>query len=735
MASSPERLPQRLIRFGDFTLDPIRGTLSRHGIRLKLQPQPRRILEMLIETAPGILSREDMQRDIWGNDVAVDVEQSLNFCIRQIRIALNDGSKEPRFIETIPRLGYRFMVPILRDGANAASLTLLNPQPVAPAEAAEAASDVLPDAPLPSLQRPSLRKWLSMGAVAIAIIVAVVVGVQRSAMRRESHPLKISYVTTYPGDELDPSLSPDGSQVAFAWGGNRNENRDIYVLPVGGQNPLRLTQDPADDMSPAWSPDGRSIAFLRRYDDARANIMLIPALGGPERSLYSINLVARLTEPAQRLLAWSPNGKWLVFTQSEPGGSVLTLLSLESGAVRSIFRRRSARFEDTSPALSRDGRWLAFARFDSTATSAILIQRMTDRMEPEGEPSPVINVGPNTHSPAWNEDGKHLLFIDGHSIKEFELGGSTSVVYEGDSEFQGLTVGGSRTIAVRSPENSDIFAIPLQLGGLSAAGPPAPLIQSSAIDSLPRFSPDGRQLAFVSYRSGSGEVWLADADGGNERQLTNLRAHIAGFPRWSPDGKRIAFHARVPSLSQAYVLDVASGIPRQVTNDSSESGTPSWSSDGHSLLISKMTPGEWSISKISLEAGTQQPLFHGEGSFPIIAPGGRLVVYSKKTRRGIFARTLDQYSAGSVEEQLVDDYFPPFGGIYPVEDGVYYTGSTSLGVTRAFRFYSFETKKSIDIAPAPSTIKLGLSVSPDRRRLAYCAEVEGNADLILLERK
>jgi Tol biopolymer transport system component len=436
------------------------------------------------------------------------------------------------------------------------------------------------------------------------------------------------------------------------------------------------------------------------------------------------------------MLAWDPNGKWLVFAQSEPAGNrVLALLSLESGAVRTAFRPPDARFEDGSPAFSRDGRWLAFARFKSSATSMILIQRMTDRMEPDGEPRLVANVGPNPHSPVWNEDGKHLLFIDGHSIKEFAVSGSTSVVYDGDSEFQGLTVGGSRTIAVRSPENSDIFAIPLQPGGLSAAGPPAPLIQSSAIDSLPRFSPDGRHLAFVSYRGGGGDVWLADADGGNERQLTNLRAHIAGFPRWSPDGKRIAFHARVPSLSQVYVLDVASGIPRQVTNDSSESGTPSWSSDGHSLLISKMTPGEWSVFKISAETGTQHPLFHGEGSFPIIAPGRNLVLYSKNTRRGIFARTLDQFSAGGVEEQLVDDYFPPFGGIYPVEDGIYYSGSTSLGVTRAFRFYSFETKKSIDIAPAPSTIKLGLSVSPDRRRLAYCAEVEGNADLILLERK
>jgi Tol biopolymer transport system component len=630
-------------------------------------------------------------------------------------------------------LGYRFIAPVLREDVIAENLTLFDSRPVVPDEGAKAALDALP---LP-IQPLPLRKWLSMSAVAIALVVAVVAAVRWSAMRREdSHPIRISYVTTYPGDELDPSLSPDGSQVAFSWGGNRNENRDIYVLPVGGQSPLRLTQDLADDTSPAWSPDGRSIAFLRRDTDDTVKIMLIPALGGPEQSLHSVHLIRGTSPVPQRMLAWGPNGKWLIFAQSEPAGNrVLAVLSLESGAVRTAFGPNDARFEDGSPAFSRDGRWLAFARFKSSATSMILIQRMTDRLEPDGEPMLVTNVGPNPHSPVWNEDGKHLLFIDGHSIKEFAVSGSTSVVYDGDSEFQGLTVGGSRTIAVRSPENSDIFAIPLQPGGLSAAGPPAPLIQSSAIDSLPRFSPDGSHLAFVSYRSGGGEVWLADADGGNERQLTNLRAHIAGFPRWSPDGKRIAFHARVPSLSQVYVLDVASGIPRQVTNDSSESGTPSWSSDGHNLLISKMTPGEWSVFKISAEAGTQHPLFDGEGSFPIIAPGRKLVLYSKNTRRGIFARTFDQYSAGSVEEQLVDDYFPPFGGIYPVEDGVYYSGSSSLGVTRAFRFYSFETKKSIDIAPAPSTIKLGLSVSPDRRRLAYCAEVEGNADLILLERK
>jgi Tol biopolymer transport system component/DNA-binding winged helix-turn-helix (wHTH) protein len=734
MVSGPERRPQSVIRFGDFILDPVRGTLSRQGVRLKLQPQPRRILELLIERAPGILSREDIQRGVWGDDVNVDVEQNLNFCIRQIRVALIDGSKEPRFIETVPRLGYRFIAPIQREIAPAEN-PILPERPVAQ----DAPAETVPDAPLPSLQQWHLWKWLSViAAIAIAIVVAGVAGVRWSAMRRgESHPTRISYVTTYPGDELDPSLSPDGSQVAFSWGGNRNENRDIYVLPVGGQNPLRLTQDPADDTSPAWSPDGRSIAFVRRYEDGAANVMLIPALGGPERSLCSFRLAKPVFSVPQRKLAWSPNGKWLIFTQTEPtGNDILSLLSLESGAVRSAYPRSDARFEDANPAFSADGRWLAFARFHSPGTSTILIQRITDRVEPEGKPVAVTNVGPNPHSPAWNQDGKRLLFIDGHSVKEFEIGGSTSLVYDSDSEFHGLTVGVSRIIAVRSSENSDIFVLPLQPGGLAAAGPPSPLIQSTAINRLPRYSPDGSHLAYVSYRSGSGEIWVADADGQNERQLTNLRAHIAGFPRWSPDGKRIAFHARVPSHSQIYVLDVASGIPRQLTNDSSDSGTPSWSSDGKSLFISKMTTGEWSLFKIPSVGGAEHPLFAGPGAFPITAPGRRLVLYSKMTTRGIFARTLDdQDSGGAVEEELVDDYLPPFGGIYPVEDGFYYNAGASSGAMRAFRFYSFETKRSVDIAPAPSTINLGLAVSPDRRRLAYCAENEGNADLILLERK
>jgi Tol biopolymer transport system component len=178
-----------------------------------------------------------------------------------------------------------------------------------------------------------------------------------------------------------------------------------------------------------------------------------------------------------------------------------------------------------------------------------------------------------------------LLFIDGSGIKQFEIGGQTKAVFEGDAKLRGLSLSGTRLIAVRSSANVDIFAIPLRPGGLSAAGPAVPLISSTADDDHPRFSPDGKHLAFVSDRSGSQELWLADADGGIQKQMTSLGAHVLGFPRWSPGGEQIAFHARVPDTAQVFVLDVSGGIPRQITNEGRGSGAPSWSNDGKTYTL------------------------------------------------------------------------------------------------------------------------------------------------------
>ena len=94
--------------------------------------------------------------------------------------------------------------------------------------------------------------------------------------------LAVTKLTSYPGDEREPAVSPDGSTVAFSWSGAAGNNYDIYVVKPGAQEPLRLTTDPAADTFPAWSPDGSQIAFVRRKG-VFAEIVVVPPLGGAER--------------------------------------------------------------------------------------------------------------------------------------------------------------------------------------------------------------------------------------------------------------------------------------------------------------------------------------------------------------------------------------------------------------------------------------------------------------------
>jgi DNA-binding winged helix-turn-helix (wHTH) protein/TolB-like protein len=106
------------VRFGDFEFDPLAGELRRGGKTTRLEPQPSRVLAVLVERAGAVVSREQLQQRVWSGDTFVDFERGLNYCIAQIRAALEDSASEPRFVETLPRRGYRFIAP-LQDAAPA----------------------------------------------------------------------------------------------------------------------------------------------------------------------------------------------------------------------------------------------------------------------------------------------------------------------------------------------------------------------------------------------------------------------------------------------------------------------------------------------------------------------------------------------------------------------------------------------------------------------------------------
>jgi Tol biopolymer transport system component len=167
-------------------------------------------------------------------------------------------------------------------------------------------------------------------------------------------------LTSYPGVERNPVLSPDGKQVAFSWNGEKGDNFDIYVKLVDAGTPVRLTHDPAIDDSPAWSPDGRFIAFVRLSPEGKGGYYAIPALGGAERKVADIPQTPthRPTPSAD----WTPDSKSLVLVDTSADPPALAQVSVADGEKKRLTSPPANCLGDYVPAISPDGRWLAFDR-------------------------------------------------------------------------------------------------------------------------------------------------------------------------------------------------------------------------------------------------------------------------------------------------------------------------------------------------------------------------------------
>src|SRR4051794_32235526 len=228
-------MESRKVRFGVFELDLSAGELRKSGVRIKLQEQPLRILEVLLDHRGQIVSRDEIRSLLWPSDISVDFDRSLNTAVNKLREALGDSAQTPRFVETVPRRGYRFVAPV---------------EPLETPQAKPAEPRRLP-------------RRFTLLLTAGFVVAAVAAGWLWDQRRIEPLLVEPRPLTSYAGIEVQPSFSPDGSRVAFSWNGEAQNNFDIYEKSIGAEPPLRLTTAGEADFSPSWSPRGDLIAFIR----------------------------------------------------------------------------------------------------------------------------------------------------------------------------------------------------------------------------------------------------------------------------------------------------------------------------------------------------------------------------------------------------------------------------------------------------------------------------------------
>src|SRR5438034_3277054 len=226
----------QIVRFGVFEADLQTGELHKNGVKVPLQGQPFQVCALLLERSGELVTREELRQKVWPEDTFVDFEQALNTAIAKIRLALGDEADNPRFVETLPRRGYRFIGPVDK------------PSPLAPS----------PSAPRGRFETPTAKIWIAVGATLLLLLSGISIW-RFSRNRAESllPSLEVVPLVVMPGDQGFPVFSPDGNQVAFEEFDGKNSG--IYTTLIDGAKPLRL----AEGSSPTWSPDGRQVAFWR----------------------------------------------------------------------------------------------------------------------------------------------------------------------------------------------------------------------------------------------------------------------------------------------------------------------------------------------------------------------------------------------------------------------------------------------------------------------------------------
>ena len=559
-------------------------------------------------------------------------------------------------------------------------------------------------------------------------------------------PVHADPLTTFPGAELYPALSPAGDRVAFTWRGPSQDNTDVYVQQIGAGVPLRVTTDPQSDGNPTWSPDGRWIAFLRgepprSLAPSHRELRLVPPLGGPERKIADLHVYEATVNAA--FLTWCPDSTCLIATdtmgEGQPDG--LFTIALETGEKTPLTRPQPPVIADTNPAMSPDGSALLFIRRTTWGFGVPHVLRLRRNWTPIGDPTPVPIADVRPDHAVWLPGGTELLLATnalagGANLWRLPVSGGTPLrlPYVGEDGVMPTVSAArsdhpSRLVYVRSFVDHDIWRIDTaSSGALSTA--PAVAIASTRDEIHPQLSPDGRHVAFTSTRSGAWEIWLSDLDGTNAVQLTSLRAPTGtGAPHWSPDGQLIAFASDVDGQFDVFVVAAGGGKPRKLTSDPAFDHGPTFSRDGTSIYFTSARSGRFQLWRVST-AGGEPVQMTTDGGFASQEVGGQLY-FTASAAVGMAAPLFRMPTSGGAAVKVHDGVI---NGAFTVTAGGMYYASTTPDVR--IEFFDFVRRTSTVVARnlGEGADVGGFVASADARILLYARRQSAVDDLMLVER-
>lgn len=501
--------------------------------------------------------------------------------------------------------------------------------------------------------------------IGLAFVLLIAAGIALYKFLNRTQPLpveapqvlKTTQITFFTGLDGPPSISPDGKSVAYS--SDQNGELEIYVkqlAPGGGE--LQLTNDGQQNLSPSWSPDGQRITYHSRK---RGGIWVMSALGGTPR---------QLTETGTRP-AWSPDGSLIAY-QSGASGELFTsramppsaiwIVPSQGGTPKQISQPGNPSGGHSTPSWSPDGKRIAIEVADYVFSTIWTIAA-------DGSDPRKIIKG---NDPVYSADGRYLYFINWLSgngeFSRLQMSHSGDPVGEPITVLQpvaGTIIGspaisrdGKRIVYSGRRMDSELWTISLLPNG-NATGEPAIFSTDTSLrNSVPRFSIDGGKTALNRWRQTmSADVWVADADGKNLKQLTNNPGvdsqagwlpgndkvafltdrdsqHLTlwsvslstgkqeplfdpgegvQFASVSPDGNKVAYHFIYKGIMNVWVADIRNGQRNQLTFDNEMAGFPCWSPDGQWIAFERKRGQNDELMLIPSNGGQPTQLTFGPG--------------------------------------------------------------------------------------------------------------------------
>ena len=625
----------------------------------RITPKAVGVLRVLAGNPGRVVSRESLLSQVWPDTFPTD--DVLTQAVTQLRKAFADAEGEP-YIETIAKGGYRLLASVewLADGGPADEPPV---EPAAPAPGRGQSNEAVP-APGPARTR-----WLpgvvAAAMVAVLVALAVVLLLPDDPVAQEPPPAPVpmpatlpaavpeqpyTLITSAPGFELSPTLSPDASMVAYAASLSGRRGTAILVQTTGPSTPRQLTRPGITeaDRNPEWSPDGRQIAFVRAGPEERCRIIVMAASGAGARS------VGDCESSVSQVFAWTPDGRGLLFgsARTAVGNTGIRRLDLDSGRWEELGYSRSPGDVDTLPRVTPDGESIVFAR---NAQMGGLW-----RIPLEGGEAETLTAG-NIEVRGWDwQDDQSLVFAgrSGSRGRLYRLDLQTRAITDigvPDAHSPAISRASRRLAFVQRHPQFGIYAIDRAGGVVPGGGGPAdvstlgetvdrgarveipgrPAVQvftSSGRDMLPSIAPDGRQLVFASDRSGSYRLWWGQLDApASLRLIEGVSPQARRLPEWSPDSTRVmlagideagtpGIYEVVAASGQVVRLPVPAQEPTQALYlpdpDRSLVGTRESNGELHLVLYDRGSAGEWQelarladVSHVRVDALRDRVLF------------------------------------------------------------------------------------------------------------------------------